>query len=77
MLTAWRHLIDLLTKEKIDTIYFLSDVEPTDCNEQSLLNYLKSNLPKTVTVHTISIGQTSDLLRRLAEQHCGIYTEKY
>ncbi|MBS1372172.1 MAG: VWA domain-containing protein [Lentisphaeria bacterium] len=77
MLTAWQHLIGLLAKEEIDTIYFLSDGDPTDCSEQNLLDYLKSNLPKTVTVHTISIGQTSDLLRRLAEQHRGIYTEKY
>lgn len=76
MLSAWKHIQPYLQDAKIDTVYFLTDGDPTDCSEEELLAFLKQTLSKDLTVHTVSIGQSSELLKRIASQHHGRYVEK-
>lgn len=76
MRLAWESILPLIRREEIKTVYFLSDGEPTDCAAPELMGYLKATVPK-VRIHTISMGQPSALLKRIAAQHGGIYREVY
>ena len=76
MKRAWELIIPILKEDKIKSVYFLSDGAPTDCTTPVLLTYLKAAVPD-LTIHTISMGESSELLRQIAEQHGGQYKEVY
>ena len=71
---AWETIIPIIRKEKIRSVYFLSDGDPNDCNAAILLDLLKKEVPK-LTIHTFSMGQSSQLLKDIAKQHDGQYRE--
>ena len=72
MLQAWQKIIPLIDRNKIKTVCFLSDGEPTDCTEEGLLNFLKQAKPG-LKIHTFSMGKDSSLLEKVAKQHKGTY----
>ena len=74
MMLAWNRIVPLISSHEIQTVCFLSDGEPTDCNEQSLLSFLKQKVPN-LRIHTFSMGGASSLLKNAAAQHKGIYRE--
>lgn len=62
----------------VDTIFFLSDGQPSDASPDEILaNIEKLNKNKKVTVHTIGLGddKDEDFLKALAEQNGGNYIE--
>ncbi len=75
MRMAWERIMGMVERDEIDTVYFLSDGDPTDCNGEQLKQLLKS-LSEKVTVHCIAIGQESPLLRDIANSHHGTYVER-
>ena len=72
MLMAWRKILELTKHGQLDTVYFLSDGDPSDCSAEELKRLL-TRLPKTVTVHCFAIGPDSSLLREIAAAHNGNY----
>ncbi len=58
----------------VDAVYLLSDGDPQETPQQ-LLDFMKAEMPEHVRIHTFSIGQTSEFLKNLAEQHGGRYVE--
>ena len=71
---AWNEVFQLAETNEIDTIFFLTDGEPTDCSEQDVLRMVNTwNSRHHVTIHCIAIGRESVLLRELAEANGGIY----
>ena len=76
MLRAWQSIIPIIKAEGIQAVYFLSDGEPTDCDSAALLSYLRKNVP-ALMIHSISMGQSSVLLKDVAQQHRGQYKEVY
>jgi HEAT repeat protein len=65
--------------KEADTIYLLSDGEPTSGRiiepDDILKEIRRMNRPRQIVIHTISIG-ASPFLKRLAEQNGGMYVEK-
>ena len=76
MMCAWNAIIPIIKRDEIRTVYFLSDGEPSDCSPEDLLRCLKKSVPK-LKINTISMGQTSQLLKDIASQHKGMYREVY
>lgn len=76
MMHAWGMLIPIIREQQIRTVYFLSDGEPTDCPPpyDALINLLNKQMP-TLKIHTFSLGRSSDLLKKIAKNHNGIYRE--
>lgn len=72
MLMAWRKILELTKHGQLDTVYFLSDGDPSDCSAEELTRLL-TRLPKDVTVHCFAIGLDSPLLREIAAAHNGNY----
>lgn len=72
MLMAWRKILELTKHGQLDTVYFLSDGDPSDCSAEELKRLL-TRLPKDVTVHCFAIGLDSSLLREIAAAHNGNY----
>ncbi|MBI4601569.1 MAG: HEAT repeat domain-containing protein [Planctomycetes bacterium] len=60
-----------------DTVYFLSDGEPSSGELRSpeeIARWLReANARRGLIIHTIGIGETNDLLRRLAVENHGVY----
>ena len=81
MLKAWNTMLNDYGAQPPNTVYFLSDGDPTDCTPDILLGMLrKRNLPsangtKAIKIHCVSIGQTSQLLKDIAEENGGYYIE--
>ncbi len=67
-----------LEDAEVDTIWLLSDGEPTDgafIHDHDILREVRRlNAERRVAIHAISIGQESPLLRKLTEEHGGTYT---
>ncbi len=74
MLRAWQDIATSLKKNRCDMVYFLSDGEPSDCTAESLLDWLRNNLPGQ-KISTFSLGNESQLLKAIATQHGGTYRE--
>ncbi|MBE6370563.1 MAG: VWA domain-containing protein [Lentisphaerae bacterium] len=74
MMRAWQAIIPIIKAEGIQSVYFLSDGEPQDCNSASLTAFLKQEVPK-LTIHSISMGQHSELLKNVSQQHHGQYKD--
>lgn len=71
---AWNAIFELADPNEINSIFFLTDGEPTDCSEQDLLQKVNTwNARRRITINCIAIGRESELLRRLAEKNGGIY----
>ena len=71
---AWNAVFKLTDQNEIDTIFFLTDGEPTDCSEKDLLQMVcQWNLKRKIKINCIAVGRESDLLRQLAENNKGIY----
>ena len=70
-------LESVLQAGDIDTVFLLSDGEPTagkHTGAQRILDEIQRlNAGSQVTVHTIALGYQSDLLRRLSKQNRGEY----
>ncbi len=65
----------ILEREDVDTIYLLSDGEPTDAKADEILSLVaRHNYIHQVTINAISIGQESELLKQLADGNNGNYT---
>jgi Mg-chelatase subunit ChlD len=71
---------DALGDPNVDTIYLLSDGSPGQGKwtrmEDILREVKKINEHKNVQINTISFGQDSELMRKLAEQNGGQYIYK-
>lgn len=76
MLGAWKFIIPMIRREKITTVCFLTDGDSGDCTPDQLLDELKKSVPQ-LRIHTITMGQSSDLLKKIAKQHNGIYREVF
>ena len=76
MMMAWNSIIPIIKREEIQSVYFLSDGEPNDCRPEDLLAFLKQSVLK-LRIHTISMGQSSQLLKDIAKQHNGQYREVF
>ena len=74
MMNAWQAIIPIIKAEGIQSVFFLSDGEPQDCNSASLTAFLKKEVPN-LTIHSISMGQFSELLKDVARQHHGQYKD--
>ena len=60
----------------IDSIYLLTDGEPTDIMDvNAYISLIKKSLPKKVKIHTISIGMDSNLLKEIARNANGRYDQ--
>jgi uncharacterized protein YegL len=82
MLRAWEEMFKSYGAQPPDTIYFLSDGDPTDCQPHELLEFLRKRNPEPrksrrsrIKINCISVGQTSKLLQDIAEENRGRYTE--
>lgn len=74
MRNGWEKAVPIIKKEKIDTVYFLSDGDPSDgFNAPWLLAYLQQNGIPELTVNTISIGMNSKLMKDVARDNMGKY----
>ena len=73
---AWNTIIPMIKRDKIRSVYFLSDGDPTDCQAQELLGLLKKSIPG-IRINTISMGGSSELLKDIAKQHDGQYREVF
>ncbi|MCZ6603256.1 MAG: HEAT repeat domain-containing protein [Planctomycetota bacterium] len=66
-----------LQDPRVDTIYFLSDGEPTFgayTNTWDILREIKTlNYTRKVKIHTIFLGGTSEFMKQLAEENNGTY----
>lgn len=66
--------------ERVDTLYLMSDGNPTAgrvTDPAGILERVRQmNRIRMLQINTISIGQTSEFLRRLAEQNGGDYVER-
>jgi hypothetical protein len=74
MKNAWQAIIPIIRAEGIQSVFFLSDGEPQDCDSVSLTAFLKNEVPN-LTIHSISMGQFSELLKNVSRQHHGQYKE--
>ena len=74
MMRAWQAIVPIIKAEGIQSVYFLSDGEPQDCNSASLTAFLKKEVPN-LTIHSISMSQHSELLKNVSQQHHGQYKE--
>ena len=72
IMSAWQAIIPIIKEEGIQSVFFLSDGE--DNSAASLPAFLKKEVPK-LTVHSISMGHFSELLKNIAQQHHGQYKE--
>lgn len=67
-------------EERVDTIYLLSDGAPSAgrvTNPDAILERIQIvNRVRLIQIHTISIGQKSPFMKRLAEENGGSYIEK-
>lgn len=67
-------------EERVDTIYLLSDGAPSAgrvTDPDAILERIHLlNRARMIQINTISIGQKSPFMRRLAEENGGSYTEK-
>jgi HEAT repeat protein len=72
-------MIVALEDRRVDTIYLLSDGDPTagQVVDPTLIleRMAKLNRVRKVQIHCISIGKASGFMRRLAEQNGGTYKE--
>lgn len=69
---AWQCIIPIIKTEEIQSVYFLTDGE--DSSAVSLPAFLKNEVPQ-LTIHSIALGHSSELLKNLANQHQGQYRE--
>ena len=76
MMMAWNAIISVIDRDKINLVFFLSDGESSDCTDDQLLKRLRQTVPD-LRIHTISMGRSSDLLKKVAKQHKGVYREVY
>lgn len=78
---AWEEAQTSIRQNGIDTVYFLSDGEPTDVSDDQLLKQIekmqKMLNPKRVVINCISIGRDSDLLQKIARGNGGKYSVSY
>ncbi len=74
MRKGWEAAVGIIKKQKIDTVYFLSDGEPSDGFEAIWLNsFLQQNNITELTVNTISIGINSPRMKAVARDNMGKY----
>lgn len=74
MRQGWEAAVPIIKKQKIDTVYFLSDGEPSDGFEAIWLNgFLQQNNITGLTVNTISIGIDSPRMKAVARDNMGKY----
>ena len=71
---AWNAVFGLTDENEINTIFFLTDGEPTDCTEADVLRMVNAwNSKRKIQINCIAIGRESNLLRRLAKENRGVY----
>lgn len=74
MCKAWTLAVDVIQKEKIDTVYFLTDGNPSDRFRLRWLNdLLKQNKINNLTIHCICLGRNRQLMREIAAAYNGQY----
>jgi len=66
-----------LSIKGVDTIFFLSDGQPSDGGPDQILKEVKKIKKKNIKIHTVGLGDDKDenFLRELAEQNGGTYSE--
>ena len=73
-------LILAFEDERVDTLYLMSDGDPTSGQitdpERILERIRQLNRTRKLEINAISIGKASAFLRRLAEQNGGVYVER-
>ena len=71
---AWNAVFKLTDVNEINTIFFLTDGEPTDCTEADVLQMVNAwNSKRKIKINCIAIGRESNLLHQLAKDNGGIY----
>ena len=74
MCKAWTLAVDVIKKEKIDTVYFLTDGNPSDrFRLRWLNNLLKRNEIDKLTIHCICLGKNRQMMREIAAAYNGQY----
>lgn len=57
-----------------DSLYFLTDGEPTDCQPQELLNWLRTHMPN-LRINAFAFAHNCPLMKDIARQHHGTHRE--
>lgn len=71
---AWNAVFKLVEHNEINSIFFLTDGEPTDSSEANILKIVTEwNKRQKIKINCIAIGRESNLLRSIAEKNRGIY----
>ena len=74
MRKAWSSAIQLINAEKIDTVYFLTDGNPSD---NFRLRWLNKNLDKSkhpqLKINCICLGKNRQLMKQIAQYYGGEY----
>ena len=71
MKKAWKLGKRQIRKHKIETVFFLTDGEPSDGFD------MRDIFSVRIPIHTISLGSHSRLLQEISKRHNGKYTEVY
>jgi hypothetical protein len=70
-------LLSALRDKEVDTVFLLSDGEPTDGKRTEPSDILEAiqvrNRFRKTRIHTVQIGEDQDLMRKLAESNGGTY----
>ena len=75
MKQVWKKALETAEKEKIDTIYFMTDGQPGDgFSDQWLLTQLKKYSLKKLKIHCISVGMDQQFMQKISDHTRGTYT---
>lgn len=74
LLGATESFVSLLERDKIDSIFLLTDGDPTEGTQDAIMRHFREikynkKTRKNITVNCISIGQESDLLKTIAQEN--------
>lgn len=75
MKSAWRAALEVIKKQSIDTVYFLTDGDPGDGFDPVWLQKTikKGNIRGRLTVNCIAIGGGRELMKKIAEDFQGSF----
>ena len=74
MIQVWEKALDTVKKEKIDTIYFMTDGQPGDnFSAQWLLEQLSKYRLKKLKIHCVSVGMDQQFMKKISDHTRGTY----
>jgi uncharacterized protein with von Willebrand factor type A (vWA) domain len=75
MTEAWELACNVMSSNKVSTIYFLTDGEGDIYGYSDFKSRYGDRLPNELIVHSFAIGLSSPLLKDIAENYHGNYQE--